>query len=113
MQDAWLDGWQARQFWFISSKFEMYLKRKPWSNPVFPLASVLVRLLLPRAPGRHSEDAGAEPGGHVHVRAEHDGGGAEAALLAPDHAQPRALLPQRRPLHGPGVLLGGPTGLFV
>ena len=78
----------------------------------YPLA-VLVRLLLPRAAGRHSEDAGAQPRGHVHVRAEHDGGGAEAALLAPDPAQPRALLPQRRALHGPGVLLGGPTGLSI
>ena len=44
--------------------------------------SVLVRLLLPRAAGRHREDAGAEPHGRVHVRAEHDGRGAESALLA-------------------------------
>ena len=75
--------------------------------------TVLVRLLLPGAAGRHREDAGAQPGGHVHVRAEHDGGGAQAALLAPDHTQPRALLPQRGALHGSGVLLGGPTGLVV
>ena len=75
--------------------------------------SVLVRLLLPRAAGRHREDAGAQPGGHVHVRAEHDCGGAQAALLASDHTQPRALLPQRGALHGPGVLLGGPTGLMA
>ena len=76
------------------------------------LVPVLVRLLLPRAPGRHSEDPGAQQGGHVHVRAEHDGRGAQAALLAPDHAQLGALLPHRRALHGPGVLFGGPAGLI-
>ena len=49
--------------------------------------------------GRYCEDAGAEPGGHVHVRAEHHGGGAQAALVAQNHPQPRALLPHRYTNH--------------
>ncbi len=82
-------------------------------HPVSLPTAVLVGLLLQGPAGRSGEAAGAQPGGHLHVRAEHDGGGPEAALLEADHPQPGALLPLRGALHGPRLLPGGPAGQSV
>ena len=78
---------------------ELFLSPKQQRRPLQPLLYSIYPSSMEQhddfLAGRHRKDPGEEQGGHLHVRTEHHRGGAQAALVAQDHAQPGALLPHR------------------